>query len=105
MRGNRQESRSVSGIWIKALAGNLAAIIDVGAGNTVAGQIQRGARADQSVEVAHHAIVPEEVPAVPAGVARAAYHLSFIVNPTGGTKDISGKRAEIVHMVFFGPEE
>ena len=105
MRGDGQESRSVPGIWVIALASNLTSVIDVGAGDAVAGQIQRGARAGQSVEVAHHAIVPEEVSAVPAGIARATDHLSFIVNPTGGTKDISGQRAEIVHMVLFGPEE
>ena len=105
MRGNRQESRGVPGIRIIGLASNLAAIIDVGAGDAVAGQIQRGARAYQSVEIGHHAVFPEEVSAVPAGIARAAYHLSFVVNPTGGTKGISGQRAEIPHMLFVGPEE
>jgi len=105
IRGNRQENRRVPGIWIIGPAGNLAAIIDVRAADAVVVQIQRGARADQSVEIAHHAVFPEEDSAVPTGIARAAYHLSFIANPTGGTKDISGKGAEILHMVFFGPEE
>ena len=95
IRGNRQESKRVPGIGVIALTRNLATIIDVGARDTVAGQIQRCSRADQSVEVAHHAVVPEEVSAVPAGIARAAYDLSQIVNPTGGTVDISRQRAEL----------
>ena len=99
------KNRKVSGIWVVALAGNLASIIDVGAGDAVSGQIQRGARADQAVEVGHRTVFPEEVSAVAAGIARATYRLSFIINPTGGTGDIPRQRAEILHVVLFGPEE
>jgi hypothetical protein len=96
----RQESVNVAGAG-QTPAGDLSPRIDVVSQK----QEQGRPSANQSVEVAHHAVSPQESAAVVVHVARKADRPALVVNAESAAGKVTGERAEILHAGVLRPEE
>jgi hypothetical protein len=89
----------ISGTWGCQECMNVACTVDAETNDLSAGidavgeqQIQRGVSRNESVEVSHHAILPEECARIPVLVERCADRIACVVNAEPSAVNISIRR-------------